>query len=143
MTLATLGWAVVWCSLALAKWGWAAPANAVYLISGIPATLGVLYLDLHPRRGKTAHPALYTLRAGLLGQRGAHGGRAGEARDGHLAEAELRLRAALDLLPSDSDALFSLGVVLSQRGDGAGESTAIGSSSAPDLCETVSTRRHV
>ena len=27
------------------------------------AAIGVLYLDLHPRRGKTTQPALYTLRA--------------------------------------------------------------------------------
>ena len=38
----------------------------------------------------------------------------------HLADAEAALRRALDLLPSDSDALFSLGVVLSKRGDDAG-----------------------
>ena len=38
----------------------------------------------------------------------------------HLADAERALRRALDLLPSDSDALFSLGVVLSKRGDDAG-----------------------
>lgn len=37
-----------------------------------------------------------------------------------LDEAEKWLRASLDLLPRDSDALFSLGVVLSKRGDDAG-----------------------
>ena len=37
----------------------------------------------------------------------------------HLAHAEAALRRALDLLPSDSDALFSLRVVLSKRGDDA------------------------
>lgn len=43
MTLATLGWGVVWCSLALAKWGWAAPASAIYVVSGVPAALGVVF----------------------------------------------------------------------------------------------------
>jgi len=42
MTLATLGWAVVWCSLAAAKWGLAAPANAVYVVSGAPAVVGAI-----------------------------------------------------------------------------------------------------
>ncbi|MDG1490930.1 MAG: hypothetical protein P8R43_03500 [Planctomycetota bacterium] len=40
MTLATVGWGVVWCSLAAAKWGLAAPAGAVYLVSGVPAAVG-------------------------------------------------------------------------------------------------------
>ena len=41
-------------------------------------------------------------------------------REEDLSDAETHLRAALDLLPSDSDALFSLGVLLSKRGDAAG-----------------------
>ena len=42
MTLATLGWAVVWCALPAAKWGLAAPASAVYVVSGAPAVVGAI-----------------------------------------------------------------------------------------------------
>jgi mitochondrial intermediate peptidase len=35
--------------------------------------LGLLYLDLEPRAGKTSHPALYTLRAGASAARAALG----------------------------------------------------------------------
>ena len=55
----------------------------------------------------------------------AHGALADSAkaprdRAAHLADAEAALRGALDLLPSDSDALFSLGVLLSKKGDADG-----------------------
>ncbi len=53
MTLATLGWAVVWCSLAAAKWGWSAPASVVYVISGTPASLGVIFALATMRARKT------------------------------------------------------------------------------------------
>jgi len=53
MTLATLGWAVVWCSLAASKLGWSAPASVVYLVSGVPATVGVLFALTTMRARKT------------------------------------------------------------------------------------------
>ena len=44
MTLATLGWSVVWGALGLSKLGvYVAPERAVYLLAGLPALAGVAY----------------------------------------------------------------------------------------------------
>ena len=43
MTLATIGWGVVWGALAVAKLGWAAPAEWIYGIAAVPAAVGVWY----------------------------------------------------------------------------------------------------
>ena len=43
-----------------------------------------------------------------------------QQRHEHLKEAEAFIRRSLDLLPSDSDALFNLGLVLSKKGDSKG-----------------------
>lgn len=43
MTLATVGWGVIWVSLASAKWGWTPPAAWIYTVAGIPAVLGLIY----------------------------------------------------------------------------------------------------
>lgn len=51
-------------------------------------------------------------------------------RQAHLNEAEAFVRRSLDLLPSDSDALFNLGLVLSKKGDSAGALKAYEASAA-------------
>ena len=43
MTLATLGWGVVWGALAFAKMGWSAPVQWVYGLAAIPAFAGLWY----------------------------------------------------------------------------------------------------
>ena len=43
MTLATLGWGVVWGALALAKMGWSAPVQWIYGLAAIPALAGLWY----------------------------------------------------------------------------------------------------
>ena len=52
MTLATLGWSVVWGTLAAAKLGWVAPARWVYVIAALPALAGVWYALLTIRARK-------------------------------------------------------------------------------------------
>ena len=53
-----------------------------------------------------------------------------QQRNEHLKEAEAFIRRSLDLLPSDSDALFNLGLVLSKKGDSAGALEAYEASAA-------------
>jgi len=43
MTLATLGWAIVWASLGASKLGWSPPVTWVYVLAGIPAAAGLGY----------------------------------------------------------------------------------------------------
>lgn len=49
MTLATLGWALVWGSFALAKLGWAPRAEWVYVLAAGPAAVGMGYAVLSAR----------------------------------------------------------------------------------------------
>ncbi|WP_145195214.1 hypothetical protein [Planctomycetes bacterium Poly30] len=53
MTLATVGWGIVWGSLAVAKIGWAPPAPWVYAAAGIPGILGLVYAFLTIRARRT------------------------------------------------------------------------------------------
>lgn len=57
MTLATIGWAVVWGALAVAKLGWSAPVGWVYGLSAVPALGGIWYAFLTIR----AHRAWLTM----------------------------------------------------------------------------------
>lgn len=43
MSLATLGWGVVWAALGASKLGWAPPELWVYVLAGIPAAAGLVY----------------------------------------------------------------------------------------------------
>lgn len=43
MTLATLGWAIVWSALGASKLGWTPPEVWVYALAGIPAAAGLVY----------------------------------------------------------------------------------------------------
>ncbi|MEM9800150.1 MAG: hypothetical protein AAGA20_07490, partial [Planctomycetota bacterium] len=53
MTLATVGWGVVWGSLAVAKLGWSAPATWVYALAAGPALLGIVYAIVTVRARRT------------------------------------------------------------------------------------------
>ncbi len=46
MTLATLGWAIVWAALGVSKLGWRPPEMGVYILAGIPAAAGLGYAVL-------------------------------------------------------------------------------------------------
>lgn len=49
MTLATLGWGIVWGALALAKLGLAVPVQWIYGLAAIPAIAGLWYSFLTVR----------------------------------------------------------------------------------------------
>lgn len=52
MTLATLGWSVIWGAMALAKLGWTAPPLVVYLIAAAPAAAGLAFALMTVRARK-------------------------------------------------------------------------------------------
>lgn len=60
MAFATVGWGVIWASLAASKLGWTPPLKGIYALSGIPGLVGVWFALLTVR----ARPA-WLLMAGL------------------------------------------------------------------------------
>ena len=53
MTLATVGWGLIWASLAVAKLGWTPPAPWIYAAAGVPGILGLIYALLTVRARRT------------------------------------------------------------------------------------------
>ncbi len=53
MTLATVGWGLIWGSLTIAKLGWTPPAAWIYAAAGIPGVLGLGYALLTVRARRT------------------------------------------------------------------------------------------